>query len=60
MNQSSLKNEKVRVLFDGLTENVKQSKFGNVILRYLNKSVDFSKGTPIVDFTLKDLNGKKC
>lgn len=53
----NLKNEEVKELFDGLDDTVKQSKYGKIVENYLNKSVDFTKGTPITDFTLKDLNG---
>lgn len=53
----NLKNEEVQQYYDDLNEQVKQSKYGKILANYLKKSVDFTKGTPIVDFTLKDING---
>ncbi|WP_111309053.1 TlpA disulfide reductase family protein [Confluentibacter sediminis] len=54
----NLKNEEVKDFYNVLDAKVKESKYGKIISNYLKKSIDFTKGTPIVDFTLKDLKGE--
>jgi len=54
----NMKNADVQNLFDLLTEDVKNSRWGYSIKNYLGKSKDFNVGDKYVDFKLKDINNK--
>ena len=47
-----------KLLYDGLSEKVKQSEFGKSIDEYLSLSKDIKVGDKFVDFALPDINGK--
>jgi peroxiredoxin len=47
-----------KLLYDGLSEKVKQSAFGKSIDEYLLLGKDIKVGDKFVDFTLPDMNGK--
>ena len=46
------------LLYNGLSEKVKQSEFGKTIYEYLSLNKDIKVGDKMVDFTLPDINGK--
>lgn len=52
-------NAEIQDLFDKLSDNVKQSKYGKQIANYLALSKDFKPGVPIENFSLTDVNGEK-
>jgi peroxiredoxin len=47
-----------RLLYDGLSEKVKQSDFGKSIYEYLSLNKNIKVGDKFADFTLPDINGK--
>src|ERR1700676_497966 len=46
-----------KLLYDGLSEKVKQSEFGKIIYKYLSLNKNIQVGDKFVDFTLPDING---
>lgn len=53
----NMKNEQIQELYDNLDIEVKNSKYGKIISKYLEKSKGFEIGAKVSDFTLKDING---
>ena len=53
----NMKNEEIEALFDGLDVKVKNSKYGKLLSKYLEKSKGFEIGAKAPDFTLEDING---
>ncbi|MCW5914915.1 MAG: AhpC/TSA family protein [Chitinophagaceae bacterium] len=47
-----------KILYDGLTERVKQSEFGKKVYEYISLNKDIKVGDKFADFTLPDINGK--
>lgn len=52
----NMTNDKVQALYDLLDKDVKNSRWGYSIKKYLEKSQNFNIGDKYVDFDLKDIN----
>lgn len=52
----NMKNEEIQGLYNSLDLEVKNSKYGKIISKYLEKSKGFEIGSKVTDFTLKDIN----
>ncbi|MCM4157223.1 TlpA disulfide reductase family protein [Gramella sp. AN32] len=52
-------NAEIQTLFNSLTNDVKQSKYGKLIAKYLKLSKDLNPGEIVENFTLKNLKGEK-
>ncbi|MEH6658411.1 AhpC/TSA family protein [Leeuwenhoekiella marinoflava] len=50
-------NSEVQILYNGLSDRVKDSKYGKNIERYLALSQEMTEGAQLKNFTLKDLDG---
>lgn len=57
--RSNMKNKEIEILFNGLDFKVKNSKYGKLLSKYLEKSKGFEIGAKATDFTLKDINGNE-
>jgi len=57
--KNTIEKEKTQALYDELDEKVQNTKWGNTIAMYLEKSVKLNPGDKAVDFSLPDLNGKE-